>query len=491
MAACAESRRYAVCSWVWSRQVMEGQGRTAADVQTGHLSPGRYIRSLGVPPDGSRSRPRVLAYPDIRRRRLPGRSVNRRRRTDHSPALLAYTGVQVVAAAIAFAWVAVSFPMTPEISLTASGGREGILLGLVFWVVIGLLGGTRVERLHGHGVLTFHLPFIVAAMALGGPAAGAVVAVVSTFEAREFREAPWYGVLSNHASLALSAIAGGLVYYAVGTILDMGAVGVDAQAGNLIAIVLASFVLTIVGTGLVAGTVILRDHLTFPEAVRVFDTSYRLSASSEVVLGWMLTFTYASIGWWATLICATLVLVVWRGHDALEISRHDAMTGLLTRAGFDVRLTAAIEAGHDRGQYAALLAIDLDGFKSINDKHGHAAGDDVIRAVGARLREQIRLTDSAVRRGGDEFSVLLTDLPDVATAAKSAERILARIREPIEVDTGLVSVGASIGVYFVAPSDRPPTTGRLHDLTDRLMYEAKQSGGGLAFGPREVFAAQA
>jgi diguanylate cyclase (GGDEF)-like protein len=417
--------------------------------------------------------------------------MNRRRRTDHSPALLAYTAFLIVAGAAAFIWAALSFPIDDAISLTVSGGREGLLLGLVFWVAIGLLGGTRVERLHGHGVLTFHLPFIVAAMALGGPTAGAVVALVSTIEAREFREAPWYGVLANHASLVLSAVAGGVVFYLVRDALGTSTVGVDAQAAQLIAIVVASFVLTLVDTVLVAGTVVLRDRLTSPEAIRVFDGSYRISAASEVVLGWILTFTYVSIGWWATIICATLVLVVWRGHDALEIARHDVMTGLLTRPGFDVRLADAIEAGQRRGQYAALLAIDLDGFKSINDTYGHAAGDDVIRAVGVRLREQIRLTDSAVRRGGDEFSVLLVDLPDAETARRSAVRILARIREPIDTDKGLVEVGASIGVYFIAPTDRPPSPGRLHDMSDNLMYEAKQAGGGLVFGPPLAFASEA
>ena len=417
--------------------------------------------------------------------------MNRRRRTDHSPALLAYTAFLIVTGAAAFVWAAVSFPIDDAISLTVSGGREGLLLGLVFWVAIGLLGGTRVERLHGHGVLTFHLPFIVAAMALGGPAAGAVVALVSTIEAREFKEAPWYGVLANHASLVLSAVAGGVVFYLVRDGLGTNPVGVDEQAAQLIAIVVASFVLTLVDTVLVAGTVVLRDRLTYPEAIRVFDGSYRISAASEVVLGWVLVFSYASIGWWATIICATLVLVVWRGHDALEIARHDAMTGLLTRPGFDVRLADAIEAGQRRGQYAALLAIDLDGFKDVNDRHGHAAGDDVIRAVGARLREQIRLTDSAVRRGGDEFSVLLVDLPDAETARRSAERILARICEPVETDSGPVTVGASIGVYFIAPSDRPPSPGRLHDICDNLMYEAKRAGGGLAFGPPLAFTTEA
>jgi len=480
--------RYAVgSSPVRSWRDRSGPLRTSIPVI---VSPAGASDPWECPPDGSSIELLISAYPEPGRIGPPGRSVNRRRRTDHSPALLAYTALQVVAAVIVFAWVAVSFPMEPQISLTSTGGREGVLLGLVFWVAIGLLGGTRVERLHGHGVLTFHLPFIVAAMALGGPAAGAVVALVSTVEAREFREAPWYGVLANHGALALSAVVGGLVFHFVRIFLETGIIGVDAQAANLIAIVLGSFVMTIVVTGLVAGTVILRDHLTFPEAVRVFDTSYRISASSEVVLGWVLMFSYVSIGWWATIICATLVLVVWRGHDALEVARHDAMTGLLTRAGFDVRLTEAIEASQTRGHYSALLAIDLDGFKAVNDEHGHAAGDDVIRAVGARIREQIRLTDSAVRRGGDEFSVLLVDLPDTATASASAARILARLCEPVEVDKGVVSVGASVGVYFIAPTDRQPTTGRLHDLTDELMYEAKRRGGGLAFGPPDVFTTQ-
>ena len=141
----------------------------------------------------------------------------------------------------------------------------------MFWVVIGLLGGTRVERLHGHGVLTFHLPFIIAAMALGGPTAGAIVAMVSTFEAREIREAPWYGVLANHAALTLAAIIGGVVLVGTRVVLSTGVIGVDPNAVELIAIVLGALVLTVTTTALVAGTVILRDHLTVPEAVRVFD----------------------------------------------------------------------------------------------------------------------------------------------------------------------------------------------------------------------------
>src|SRR5688500_3998416 len=98
----------------------------------------------------------------------------KRRSSDYSPTLYVYTAATIAAGVAALAWAALSLPIDERISLTSTGGREGVLLGLVFWIAIGLLGGLRVERLHGHGVLTFHYPFIIAATALGGPVAGAL-----------------------------------------------------------------------------------------------------------------------------------------------------------------------------------------------------------------------------------------------------------------------------------------------------------------------------
>ena len=401
-----------------------------------------------------------------------------RRRRDRRRPLLLYTALTIIAGALAAAWTAVSFPIDEAISLTVAGGREGILLGLVFWVVVGLLGGTRVERLHGHGVLTFHIPFIIAAMALGGPAAGALVALVSTIERREIREVPWYGLLANHASLALGAIGGGIVLLGIrGWLAGIGYI--DPHAVELVAIVSGGFVLTVVSVALAGGTVMLRDGLTAPELARVYDTSFRATAASEVVLGWILVVTFASVGWWAALICSSLVLAIWQAHDDHERSRHDPMTGLLSRNSFDEHLTRAIAAVDRREEQSALLSIDLDGFKAINDTYGHAVGDDVIRVVGERLRSSIRLTDAGVRRGGDEFGILLRDMPDRATAERLALRIHARLCEPIELDDRTVEVGASIGMYVLGSMEKLPTTGRMHDLTDRLMYTAKQNGGGL------------
>jgi diguanylate cyclase (GGDEF)-like protein len=400
------------------------------------------------------------------------------RRTRRWWALTVYTAVTIVAGVAAFVWSVQTYPLSEGISLTASGGREGILLGLIFWSLLGLLGGTRVERFGTYGALTFHLPFIVAAMALGGPTAGAVVALISTIERREIREMPWYGMLANHAALTVGAVLGGVVMLAVRDAMA-GAVADGPQAVELISIVAASLVLAVVSTGAAVGTIVIRDELTVGEAVHLNDMAYRSTSASEVVLAWILAFTYAMIGWWAALISATLILVVWQAYEDHERTRHEPMTGLLSRSGFDARLAAAVEAANRRGRMAALLSIDLDGFKSINDRYGHATGDEVIAAVGDRLRASIRLTDAAVRRGGDEFGVLLVDMPSAATAEMLARRLHATLCEPIELDDREVSVGASIGLYLIRPSRRMPTIARLHDLADGLMYEAKRAGGGL------------
>jgi diguanylate cyclase (GGDEF)-like protein len=402
-----------------------------------------------------------------------------RRRADRAPRLLVFTAGSIVIGLAAVAWTIATFPIDPAIALTVRGDREGILLGLLFWIGLGLLGGTRVQQLHGHGALTFHLPFIVAAMALGGPTAGVLVAFLGTWERRELDagEMPWYGALSNHAHLALAAVAGGIVLQTTESVLT-ARIG-PGQEVVLVAIVLASLTFAVASTAFAGLTVVLRDRLTLDEALRVFDSSFRLTAASEVVVGWILVLTWITVGWWATLIAAGLVLVIWQGHDAREIARHDPLTKLLSRAGFEVRLAEAVRAAERHGHVFAVIAIDLDGFGIVNKKYGMAVGDDLIREVGGRIRAQIRLTDAGVRLGGDEYGVLLAGVDDVTDAERVAARLLSSITEPIVVGSRELHVGASFGVLIFDVDAPIPRPAEIHRLSDELMREAKfQDGGG-------------
>ena len=121
-----------------------------------------------------------------------------------------YTAITIVAGLGALVLVTLFGTLPAAIALPGFAGPWGGVAGIAVWTLFGLAGSMKVVRgPSGHGVLTFHLPFIVAAMVLGGPIAGGWVAFIASFERRELREMPWYGALANHAGLALAAILGG------------------------------------------------------------------------------------------------------------------------------------------------------------------------------------------------------------------------------------------------------------------------------------------
>lgn len=133
-------------------------------------------------------------------------------------------------------------------------------------------------------------------------------------------------------------------------------------------------------------------------------------------------------------------------------AEHDELTHLPNRTLFTERLERALVRAHRSGGHVGVLYIDLDGFKPINDLHGHDAGDAVLRMVARRLRRAIRETDTAARLGGDEFGVVLEDLRDDAVAAEIAEKAVATIDKPMRWERQLLRVGASVG-RSISPQD--------------------------------------
>jgi diguanylate cyclase len=155
-------------------------------------------------------------------------------------------------------------------------------------------------------------------------------------------------------------------------------------------------------------------------------------------------------------------------HEAF----HDPLTGLANRSMFNNRLQDALSGVGPATGHLTLMIVDLDDFKQVNDRYGHAAGDEVLVATARRLRNCVREVDLVARLGGDEFAVLHEDLPD--EAAQIAERIVEAVAQPFTVSAATASVTASVGVV-VARGERR-TSEQLMHAADTAMYAAKHSG---------------
>jgi diguanylate cyclase (GGDEF)-like protein/PAS domain S-box-containing protein len=152
---------------------------------------------------------------------------------------------------------------------------------------------------------------------------------------------------------------------------------------------------------------------------------------------------------------------------------HDSLTDLANRSLFANRMEHALARGARNDRSIGVVVIDLDGFKTVNDSLGHAVGDDLLLAVGERLRNAVRPGDTVARLGGDEFAILLEDEPTIEHLGDQAERILRSLAEPFELAGKSLVVTASAGVTLNRPGDGPEELIRNADMA---MYLAKRDG---------------
>ncbi|MHC8370140.1 diguanylate cyclase domain-containing protein [Pseudomonas sp. MDT1-85] len=152
---------------------------------------------------------------------------------------------------------------------------------------------------------------------------------------------------------------------------------------------------------------------------------------------------------------------------------HDSLTGLPNRAFFEGRLMRALRNASKLNERVAVLFLDSDRFKEINDNFGHAAGDAVLIAVATRVRAQLREEDLVARLGGDEFAVLLTPLHKTEDAERIADQIIASMEAPIPLP-GTTQVLTSLSIGIAVYPDHGVTPGALLDAADAAMYQAKR-----------------
>lgn len=180
-----------------------------------------------------------------------------------------------------------------------------------------------------------------------------------------------------------------------------------------------------------------------------------------------------------------LVMATIEAHELAEeidkvkvrmayLAQHDVLTDLPNRILLNDRLAQAIALAHRQGKQLALMFLDLDRFKHINDSLGHAVGDQLLQSVAARLTAGVRSSDTVCRQGGDEFVILLADVEHAGDAALSAQKILAALTVPHRVDQLELHVTVSIGISIYPDDGQDADT--LIKSADTAMYHAKEGG---------------
>jgi len=205
--------------------------------------------------------------------------------------------------------------------------------------------------------------------------------------------------------------------------------------------------------------------------------------AAVVILG-TLSLGYAAINYLSLIVLTAVTVVVYLLTRNLNIAHqenqykafHDGLTGLPNRDLFLDRLQQALDRSSRDGVLRAVLFLDIDNFKVINDSLGHKAGDELLTVVAARLRACLRPGDTAARLGGDEFVVLLDGVTGVGDANRVAERIAEVLDSPIELGERQVVVGASVGIAMTADHGIEPDV--VLRNADVAMYEAKKAGKG-------------
>jgi diguanylate cyclase (GGDEF)-like protein len=224
----------------------------------------------------------------------------------------------------------------------------------------------------------------------------------------------------------------------------------------------------------------IRDHIGSMKVIenRLLENrrtaQKRNDARLEIALATLITFGVGIMG-----VMFWNMRRLWRARlraeaAALEQAHHDALTGLPNRRLLQDRLRVALARANRDGGVLAVLCLDLDGFKAVNDTYGHPAGDELLRRVGERLDGLMRAEDTAARIGGDEFVVVLSSIAGALYSELVAGRIVQSLSAPYTIQGHSVTISTSIGIA-VSPTDGSDAAA-LMKAADEALYNAKKLG---------------
>ena len=245
-----------------------------------------------------------------------------------------------------------------------------------------------------------------------------------------------------------------------------------AQVLDVVVVVVAVLALVVVVVA-TRGTTAIGRWLIAVATLGVGESIVNLGAE-RFSLGWYFNRTLGLLT-----MSVLLLALVWEiervSRSAYDAASRDPVTGATSRTVFLAELDRAVELALVRGDAVAVLWLDLDRFKSVNDAFGHQTGDDLLADVARRILGEIRATDVLGRMGGDEFAVLLPGVRTRASVELVADRIAERLRMPFSLGDSLVSCPCSLGVSYLPGDAR--TARELLAHSDEAMYRAKHRGG--------------
>ena len=353
------------------------------------------------------------------------------------------------------------------------------LLVFAACALLGELVPLKVYRRGAEGETTTSTTFAVALLISGGASAALVGLLLANLVADVIRRKPAHKIAFNMAQYAIAVLAAGVVLAVLSDVPRDGQFHFAPE--DLPAILAAALVFFVVNTSLVAAVIALVEgvgiwrYLVGDWFSQASTTGLMLGLSPVIVLA--ADYSLPMI----TLLFLPLFAIHRGGRAAIAKEHqavHDALTGLPNRVLFHDRTQQAIHAARRSGAGCTVMLMDLNHFKEINDTLGHHQGDRLLQEVAARLRAIVRASDTVARLGGDEFGILLhgTTVPD--GAAKVAETVLARLREPFVVDATTLQIGGSIGLAWCP--DHGADVETLIQRADIAMYAAKTTSGGYA-----------
>jgi diguanylate cyclase (GGDEF)-like protein len=356
-------------------------------------------------------------------------------------------------------------------------GSSSLILGLGFWTVIALIASAATVRTHTGTSIDAGTAPLMAATVLGGPLAGAFVGFFGTFQARELKGGiPVYGVFGNHLAIALPTAISGLV---------MATLGIQGASPSRALIISVVGVCTQMLLNRSCVTIISwcrRGGNAIPEMLSTISSDL-----STGIIGGVMAQMCLQAGVWTILLFTPLLLLVREAMISAQLSlnntaleeavRTDSLTGLGNRLRLNedlITLTASLSRS---GRRAALVILDLDHFKLVNDLSGHLIGDEALRAVAAALRAGSRASDRLYRYGGEEFLVLTEDT-DSSGVSVLASRLVetvssAAIPHPGNAPYSVVTISA--GFALIEPHGFETADQALR-TADAALFEAKAAG---------------